>query len=275
MAEASGPLCLFPLHGFGLELKNRGSFLRKWRDRLENWTRALGAILLIGMAAGCAGNRQVGLDPSIQLANLDSLPPPSALDYVAGVGQAEKVRPLDTLKIEVFDVPELEREVQIGSDGALRYPLIDSFTVNDLSPSQVAIEIEDRLRERFVVEPSVTVSFAERGGQTFTVGGEVNRPGQYTLPPRTSLLEAVAIGGGLTEFAKLDDILVIRDVDGQRYIGVYNLRAIERGNYPDPPLYAKDIVMVGDSPNRRLLSTLLGIAPVLTSSILLIDRLGN
>ncbi len=217
----------------------------------------------------------MGLSPGIQLASLDDLPPPTASDYVAGAGQSERVRPLDTLKIEVFDVPELEREIQIGSDGTLRFPLIDSFSVNDLSPTQVAMEVEDRLRGRFIVSPSVTVSFTERGGQTFTVGGEVNRPGQYTLPSGTSLVEAVAIGGGLTEFAKYDDVLVMRNVEGQRYIGIYNLRAIERGNYPDPPLYAKDIVMVGDSPNRRLVASLLAFTPVLTSAIIAIDRIGT
>jgi polysaccharide export outer membrane protein len=231
--------------------------------------------LALAFLSACAGPRPVGLDPAIQLADLSSLPAPSASDYVAGVDQSERVRPLDTLKIEVFEVPELEREIQIGSDGTLRFPLIDSFGVNDLSPSQVAVEIENRLRGRFVIEPSVSVSFAARGGQTFTIGGQVNRPGQYTLPARTSLLEAVAIGGGLGEYAKHDDVLVLRDINGERYIGIYNIRAIQRGNYSDPPLYANDIVMVGDSPNRRLLESILGVLPAVTSSIVLIDRVSR
>ncbi len=239
------------------------------------WAQVVSTIFVLGLLTACAGSRPVGLDPSIALANLDTLPPPSASDYVAGVDQSERVRPLDTLKIEVFEVPELAREIQIGSDGTLRFPLIDSFQVNDLSPAQVALEIENRLRGRFVIEPSVTVGFAERGGQTFTIGGEINRPGQFTLPPRTSLLEAVAIGGGTTEFAKHDDVLVMRNVNGERYIGIYNLRAIERGNYPDPPLYAKDIVMVGDSPNRRLIANILGVLPAVTSTIVLVDRVSR
>jgi polysaccharide export outer membrane protein len=68
-------------------------------------------------------------------------------------------------------------------------------------------------------------------------------------------------------------VLILRTVDKQRYIGVYSIRAIERGNYPDPQLFPNDVVMVGDSVQRRRLEAILQILPpLLTSSAILIAQ---
>lgn len=80
---------------------------------------------------------------------------------------------------------------------------------------------------------------------------------------------------GLSEYAEYDDVLITRIVDGQRYIGLYNIEAIQRGNYPDPVLYPNDIVMVGDSPGRRRLDNILQFVPLVTASAIVIDRLGR
>jgi polysaccharide export outer membrane protein len=53
------------------------------------------------------------------------------------------------------------------------------------------------------------------------------------------------------------------------------LAAIERGNYPDPRLYPNDIVMVGDSPGDRRLDNILQFAPLVTSAVILLDRVGR
>ena len=69
-----------------------------------------------------------------------------------------------------------------------------------------------------------------------------------------------------------DDVLVLRTVAGQRYIGMYNIEAIQRGNYPDPELYPNDIVMVGDSPSRRRVANILQFSPIFAPLILLLSR---
>jgi polysaccharide export outer membrane protein len=85
----------------------------------------------------------------------------------------------------------------------------------------------------------------------------------------------VNTAGGLSEFAKSDDVLVLRSVGDVTYIGVYNIEAIRRGNYPDPQIYADDIITVGDSPGRRRLQTILQLVPLLSTSAILVDRIGN
>jgi len=78
--------------------------------------------------------------------------------------------------------------------------------------------------------------------------------------------------GGLSDYAKSEEVLVSRTVQGQKYIGVYNLTAIERGNYPDPAIYPNDVITVGDSPSKRLLQSVLAFVPLLTTTAILVDR---
>ena len=90
----------------------------------------------------------------------------------------------------------------------------------------------------------------------------------YPVVGEMTLMRAVASARGLAEFAKLDDVVVLRTVNGQRYAGLYNLAAIRRGNYPDPRVYANDTVVVGDSSARRLFKDFLQVVPLLTTPII-------
>jgi polysaccharide export outer membrane protein len=79
----------------------------------------------------------------------------------------------------------------------------------------------------------------------------------------------VANAKGASEFARLDDVVVFRSVNGRPMAALYNLGAIRRGIYPDPKIYANDIVVVGDSKARRMFQQFLQIAPLLTTPVVL------
>ncbi|WP_196782026.1 hypothetical protein, partial [Salmonella enterica] len=72
-----------------------------------------------------------------------------------------------------------------------------------------------------------------------------------------TLMRAVATAKGTTEFAKLDDVVIFRTVNGQKMAALYNLKAIRQGAYDDPEVFANDVVVVGDSPARRLFKDIL------------------
>ena len=74
----------------------------------------------------------------------------------------------------------------------------------------------------------------------------------------------------MTEFAKQDDVVILRTVKGQKLAGLYNIDAIRRGLYDDPAIFANDVVVVGDSPARRLFRDIVGLAPVLAAPIVAI-----
>lgn len=240
--------------------------MTKWR------TAALAAML--SLLGACASGGPIGQDPSIEVASLEALPPPGAGDFALPPG-VSRIRPLDKLKIQVFGVEELERELTVDADGTIDFPLIGTVAANGLTSGELADEIENGLRGPYVRDPSVTVAVLETPGQLITVGGEVTTPGQYPVIGSMTLMDAVAAGSGGSDAAKLTEVAVFRTVNGQRYIGLYDLKAIARGNYPDPQVYPNDVVMVGESQTRRFLSAIAGVAPLLTTGVILLDRLGN
>lgn len=227
--------------------------------------RGLALALLL---AGCATDRSYGEAPSIEIADLDELPPP-------GVENLYVIAPQVPLKIEVVGAERLNGIYLTDGQGRISFPLVGLLDLNGLAPNEAADKIADLLRGDYLLNPQVRVIPNEIPPPTVSVGGQVQRPGEYPVLGRQSLLRVVNQAGGLAEYAKLDDVLVLRTVSGQRYIGAYNIQAIQRGNYSDPTVYPNDIIVVGDSPNRRRIDAILRFAPLLSTSAILIDRIGR
>ncbi|MHA6317715.1 polysaccharide biosynthesis/export family protein [Altererythrobacter sp. CAU 1778] len=200
------------------------------------------------------------------------LPEPSSTDILQE-NRPYLIGPFDKLVIDVFGIEELsQREVQADVGGRLSFPLVGTIDASGKTPAELENEIEARLRAAYVRDPQVTVNLKETVSQVVTVDGQVGRPGLYPVVGRMTLMRAVATAQGTSEFAKLDDVVVFRTVDGQRYAALYNLKAIRRGNYADPEIFANDVVIVGDSQARRLFRDLLQVAPLLTSPLIVALR---
>lgn len=229
----------------------------------------LSLIVAAAALSGCVSTQPVGTDPGITV--VDSMPAPTRADLVAAT-RPYLVGPFDTLRIDVFGVEELQRETQVDASGQLAFPLIGGLQVAGSTPNEIATEIEDRLRGRFVRNPQVTVNLVETVSQVLTVDGEVTKPGLYPVMGRMTLMRAVALAGGASEDANLQDVIIFREVEGQQLAGLYNLQAIRRGNYGDPEVYPSDVIIVGDSPQRELFETILQAAPLLTTPLILLLR---
>lgn len=226
-------------------------------------------ILMLGMLAACAsGPGPIGLASTVEAVD-GQMPAPNAVDYTR-TARSYYIGPSDRLSIDVFGVPELEREIQVDSAGRLSYPLIGVIETAGLTPEQLAREIEARLRSNFVKNPQVTVNLKETTNQLVTVDGQVGKPGMYPVTGRMTLERAVAVAGGASEFAKLSDVIIQREVGGKSYIGLYNLAAIRRGNYADPDVYPNDLIIVGESKQRRLFRDLLQVLPLATTPLVLL-----
>ncbi len=227
-------------------------------------------LLILGMAgllASCAVDRSVGLAEDIEVTQLENLPAPRLdISYVIG--------PQEKLEIQVVGAESLSGTYLTDVDGDLAFPLIGNVKLDGRSPSEAAREIADRLRGRYLRDPQVRVIPEEFPEPTISVGGPVKKPGSYPATGRPTLLRAVNQAEGMTQYAKQSDVLVLRTVENQRYIGVYDIRAIQRGNYADPQLFPNDIVIVGDSPERRRLDLLLQLVPPLltTATILIVQQ---
>lgn len=222
------------------------------------------AIVALASVTGCAGNNHLVPRPELHTVQQGELPAPTSIGSGAFV-----LGPLDKIEIAVYGVPELTKTVQIDSDGQIVLPLIGTVEAAGHSPQQLSTDIAAQLRRRYVRNPDVAVTL-DTSGQTITVDGAVQRPGMYPMLNRMSLMRAVASGGGVTTDADTNYVVVFRDVDGKKYAGLYDLRAIRQGMYDDPRVYANDVIVIGDTPGRRIFASALQIGGLLVGPLIAI-----
>lgn len=115
----------------------------------------------------------------------------------------------DVIEVQVWKEPDLSRTITVRTDGKISLPLIDEITAAGLT----ALELQELIEEKYkayVQDPVVSVIVLEPLSSKFYVVGEVNRPGEYPLNKRTTVLQALSTAGGFAEWAKRDKIVVIR-----------------------------------------------------------------
>lgn len=226
-------------------------------------------LLSIAMLSGCAGPR-FGGSPAIHLVEGNSLPPPERQDLLAA-NRPYLIGPFDKLEIDVFGIEELsKREVQTDASGRISFPLAGVVEAAGKTPGELEQILEERLRQHYVRDPQVTVNLKETVSQVVTVDGQVREPGLYPVVGKMTLMRAIATAKGLAEYARLQDVVVFREVNGQKMAALYNLKAIREGSYEDPEVFANDVVVVGDSQARRLFKDILQASPLITTPLIIL-----
>ena len=117
--------------------------------------------------------------------------------------------PEDVVEITVWRNQDLSRVQVIRPDGLISMPIIGDVRAAGLTANALAKNIGDRLAE-FVAKPVVTASVKDINSYAIFVLGEVIKPGRYTLKSYTTLLQAISMAGGFTEFAKRNRLQVLR-----------------------------------------------------------------
>lgn len=130
-------------------------------------------------------------------------------------GESEfQLGPGDIIEVFVFKEPELSVEaVPVRPDGKISLPLVNELPANGKTALQLQNEIVKKLSE-YIASPVVNVIVKEVNSAQVSVFGEVKNPGVYKLSSRATILEAVALAGGFTEYAKTNKVTVIRDGQG-------------------------------------------------------------
>lgn len=233
--------------------------------------RKIGTVFLLALVLSACAHR----DPLRSTARLTvvenstALPEPTRQDLTVG-DRPSLIGPLDTVQIDVFNVPDLSRELQVDASGRIAMPLAGTIDARGKTSEELARAIEAALRGRYVRNPEVTVNIKSSVSQVVTVDGQVVEPGLYPVTNQMTLMRAIASAKGLAEFARHEDVVILRTVEGRKMAGLYNIAAIRRGVYDDPAIYANDVIVVGDSPQRRLFRDFVSLAPLLAAPLVAI-----
>jgi polysaccharide export outer membrane protein len=182
--------------------------------------------------------------------------PGAALDDpTAGMPQPSEYRigPQDLLEVQVFEVAELSGKARVTSNGYVALPLIGQVAAAGLTGAELSARIAAELAKDYLQDPHVSVFILEHASQRVTVMGAVNRPGVYPLQGPTTLVQAVALAGGLHKLSDPNDIKLVRVVeDGLKRERRYDLAAIRSGQQPDPYLEGGDAVIVSKSAGKAI-----------------------
>lgn len=165
--------------------------------------------------------------------------------YAVGpTGADYRMVPGDRLEISVWKEADLQKAVTVMPDGKLSFPLIGLVDAAGKTLNELRSEVEKKLTA-FIPEPVVTVSVTEQAGRVYVIG-QVARSGAYPINPRINVLQALALAGGLTPFAKGGDILVLRaGASGQQSISFkFNQVSEGRGLEQNISLESGDVIIV-------------------------------
>jgi polysaccharide export outer membrane protein len=216
------------------------------------------SVLLAGcsQSGGTAATNATG-----SVGRATSLPPPDVPGTYAT--QTEyRIGPLDLLDVSVFQVPDLSRTVQVDAAGLMTLPLIGNVPAAGKTVEELQRDVAARLGEKYLESPQVTVFVKESPGRQVTVEGAVNKPGIFPIAGTTTLLQAVALSGGMSDVANAGNVTVFRTVKNQRMAAVFNVKTIRSGKMSDPEIYGGDLIVVGESGARTTFRELGKVAPI-------------
>ena len=182
----------------------------------------------------------------------------SELGYVA-THYVYKIKSSDSLDISVFQADELSRKLVVNSQGNIVFPLIGKVRVAGLSQEQIEAKLAAKLGAKYLYNPQVSVAVGNKSNRKVTLDGSVKKPGIYPIEGNITLIQAIALAGGLNEIADDEKIILFRKSTNKAYL--LDLKKIRAGQARDPYMTADDRVIVSKSGTRSFIrdaSSILG-----------------
>ena len=176
--------------------------------------------------------------------------PPAATPVNSDRQDNYELAPNDLVSIKVFQEEDLDAKLRISKEGTVTFPLIGVVSIGGKTPQEAATTIKELLGKRFVRNPQVNVTVIEYAKRRFTILGQVQRPGVYSMPDRDSLvlLQAIGMAGGYTRNADPAKITLKRTVGGKETVLKLNAKTMaNKGTSGAFEIRTDDVISVGES----------------------------
>jgi polysaccharide export outer membrane protein len=211
------------------------------RNALESL--ALMSLIALATISGCATSGSGMHGPERQSsAGLTPMHGNSVMEY--------RIGPADVLSISVWNRKEINQTVTVRPDGQVSLVLIGDIPAVGLTPLELQDAMEKALGEYIDIIPGeVSVVVDAVHSYKVSVLGEVRRPGRFEFQNQASVLDALAEAGGLTEFASVSNILILRSNGGQMVKIRFNYQRLQRllkseNSAPRVLIFPGDVILV-------------------------------
>jgi polysaccharide export outer membrane protein len=174
-----------------------------------------------------------------------------------------KIAPMDKLAIKVFKQEDLTGDYDVDLAGHISLPLIGEVEAANLTTAQLDQRLTEKLGEKYLEHPDVSVSIKQSAGRLVTIDGAVKDSGSFPLAGNLTLLQAIALAHGPSEDANPHRVAVFRTIQGKRQAAAFDLVSIRRGEAQDPPVYPGDIIVVDGSSVKSMYKHILQSIPLL------------
>jgi len=131
----------------------------------------------------------------------------------------------DVLSVIFWRDKDMSADVSVRPDGMISLPLINEVKAEGLTPDQLRDQIAQRAA-RYIADPTVSIVVREINSRQVFITGEVNKPGAYSLMMPTSVMQLISLAGGLREYAKTKDIVILRTESGQQTAIPFNYKDV-------------------------------------------------
>ena len=175
-----------------------------------------------------------------------------------------KIAPLDTITVKVFKMPDLSGDYEVDLTGQISLPLIGEVPAVELTTAELDRRLTEKLGEKYLENPDVSVGVKASTRRSVTVDGAVNKAGSYPITGPVTLMQAVANAGGTSPEANARRVAVFRQIGGKRQAAAFDLVAIRRGQSEDPAVYPGDIVVVDGSSIKAAQKQIMNSLPILS-----------
>jgi polysaccharide export outer membrane protein len=240
-----------------LRVISRGAIVRF--DPTPKFRRALilPALALLSLLAACTEgpggpipyNRSLGTPDAPTIVSLES---------------GYRIAPMDTVSVKVFKAPDMSGDYEVDLTGRISMPLVGEIEAANLTTAQLDDRLTQKLGEKYLEHPDVSVGVKASSKRSVTVDGAVKQSGSFPLAGTTSLMQAVALAGGTSEDANAHRVAVFRTIGGKRQVAAFDLMAVRRGQAADPQIYPGDIVVVDGSSIKAMQKQILSSIPLFT-----------
>jgi len=155
------------------------------------------------------------------------------------------IQPGDLLEISVWREEYLEKDVVVQPDGRISFPLVGTLNAGGTTVDTVQARVAERLAQ-YIPDPVVTVSIKEIRGNRVYVLGQVNNPGQFIMNPTVDVVQALALAGGTTPFAELNEIKILRREGNSQTLTEFRYADLARGRNLEQNIILRsgDVVIV-------------------------------
>jgi len=138
------------------------------------------------------------------------------------------LQPGDVMTISVWKETELQSEVLVRPDGGFSFALAGDVDAVGKTVEEIRAILVERLK-RYIPNPVVTVAVKLIGGNRIYVVGRVNHAGDFPLSSPLDVMQAIALAGGTTPFAAINDIVILRRHNGEQQALHFHYSDVARG----------------------------------------------